>query len=52
MRPAEKPPQRQCDRNGRVWLILDGVANDVFERGRRLSYAVGRAAGSIFGLPV
>ena len=52
MRPAEKPTQRQCDRNGRIRFILNGVANDVFERGRRLSHAFGRTVGGIFGLPV
>src|ERR1700732_1882252 len=52
MRPAEKPTQRKCDRTGRIRLILDGVANDIFERGRRLSYAFGRTARGIFGLPV
>jgi hypothetical protein len=52
MRPAEKPTQRQCDGNGRVRFVLDGVANDIFEGGRRLSYARRRAAGGIFGLPV
>ena len=52
MRSAEKPTQRKRDGNGRVRFILDGVANDIFERGRRLSDTVGRATGSIFGLPV
>ena len=52
MRSAEKPTQCKRDGNGRVRFILDGVANDIFERGRRLSDAVGRATGSIFGLPV
>ena len=52
MRSAEKPTQRKRDGHGRVRFILDGVANDIFERGRRFSYAFGRAARGIFGLPV
>src|SRR5579862_1383855 len=52
MRPAEKPTQRQCDGNGRVRFVLDGVANDIFERRCRLSHAFGRTVRRIFGLPV
>ena len=52
MRPAEKPTQCKCDGNGRVRFILDGVANDIVERGRRLSYTFDRTARRIFGLPI
>ena len=52
MRSAEEPTQRKRDSNGRVRFVLDRMANDIFERGRGLSYAFGRAAGSILGLPV
>jgi len=52
MRSAEKPTQAECDGDGRVWPILDRTANDVFKRGRRLSYAFGRIARRVFGLPV
>src|ERR1700733_1161561 len=52
MRSAEKPTQRKCDSKGRVRFVLDGAANDIFNRGRGLSYAFGRTARSIFGLPV
>ena len=52
MRPAEQPAQPKCDSDGGVRPILDRTANDILERGRRLSYAFGRIARSVFGLPV
>jgi len=52
MRSAEKPTQRKCDNNGRVWSILDGVAYDILKRGRCPSDAIGCTARSVFSLAI
>jgi hypothetical protein len=52
MHSADKPTQRKRDGNGGIGFILDGVANDILKRGRRLPNSFGSVARHIFRLAV